>query len=553
MHLPHYLVHRASGYTFRLVVPSHLRAALGRTSVKHALHTHDPRRAQAWALVLANRYRHAFELLGSNGTMSDRDKLLRQLTGKTAAEIDEIGRVAPDDGTERRTPSPRPERQDPDQVMAEAFGLDSAGGSKPYTLRRDAATGNVVEMSSDGPDDHARMMEAIRATAPVQAAATPAVMPSVDDMRPTGAPPPGVVSITLKDAADKYLATLVGKDIHPSDKKMNQTRAKLVLDFLAYTTSPKIKLYSLRRDHCAGFHARLRQVLEENTAGNKMLWLSGFFEWAQTSGYYPRGADHNPATGFSNQSEAERLASRARGWESFDRQQLRTIFDAANFVRLPLAHSRWIVLLALYTGARSNELAYLELPDIKKMEGLDLWVLDFNIRGKFKSVKNRYSDRRTPIHPDLIGLGLLERVDALKAQGEIRLFPESNLKVQNGPASATGTAFSRLLVQLGIEPRFGKIGIHSLRDTVITELDEADVPLDKQEAYSGHVITGQKSTQKTDHKEAYSSKSARVAANLAKDCHPPLNWAQAGVVDIAAIKPLLFETKQPNPRHVRKR
>ena len=238
---------------------------------------------------------------------------------------------------------------------------------------------------------------------------------------------------------------------------------------------------------------------------------------------------------------------------NFEHDQLRTIFSAANFETMPLVRNRWIVLLALYTGARSNELAFLELPDIKQMEGSTLWVFDFNILGEFKSLKNDDSDRLTPIHPDLIALGLLERVATLKQQGQTRLFPEANLAVQNGPASATQKAFSRLLVQLRIKPRFGRIGIHSLRDTVIQTMDDADVPLDKQEAYCGHVVSGQRSTQKTDHKEAYSTKSARVAANLAAACHPALNWAQAGVVDIAAIKPLLFETNARKARHVRKR
>ncbi|WP_057667465.1 site-specific integrase [Stenotrophomonas koreensis] len=559
MRLPHYLIYRPSGYAFRLVVPAHLRATLGRSSVKHALNTHDPRMAQAWALVLANRYRHAFQVLGSNGTMGNTDKLLRQLTGKTTAEIDEIGRVVPDDGADRRTPSFRNESQDPSQALAEALGLDADGGGKTYTLRRDPSTGQVVEMSSDGPDDHARLLEAIQATAPIRAA-TPAALPQLADILPKAGPPSGVQPITLEAAAEQYLTYLASKDLPPNQQKTRGARVRAVRHFLAYvrpkTTTAKAsasraKLYDIGRVECAGFHAVKSRTVLENTAGNYMLWLAGFFEWAQVSGYYPQG--DNPAKGFGGQSKKNKRESRARGWEPFDQDQLRTIFSPANFERMPLAHSRWLVLLALYTGARSNELAYLELPDIRQMEGSSLWVFDFNIRGEFKSTKNEDSDRLTPIHPNLIALGLLERVEALKAQGEVRLFPETNLTVQNGPASATGKAFSRLLQQLRIKPRFGKIGIHSLRDTVIQTMDDADVPLDKQEAYCGHVISGTRSTQKTDHKEAYSSKTTRVAANLAAACHPALDWAKAGVVDVAAIRPLLFEVKTPNPRHIRRR
>lgn len=41
-----------------------------------------------------------------------------------------------------------------------------------------------------------------------------------------------------------------------------------------------------------------------------------------------------------------------------------------------------------------------------------------------KSLKNINSQRQMPIHPELIKLGFLKYVEALKANGQERLFPE---------------------------------------------------------------------------------------------------------------------------------
>ena len=59
--LPRYLVQNPSGFYFRIIIPKHLRPLYGRTVIKRTLRTHDARTAQAWALVLADRYAQAFQ------------------------------------------------------------------------------------------------------------------------------------------------------------------------------------------------------------------------------------------------------------------------------------------------------------------------------------------------------------------------------------------------------------------------------------------------------------------------------------------------------------
>ncbi len=75
----------------------------------------------------------------------------------------------------------------------------------------------------------------------------------------------------------------------------------------------------------------------------------------------------------------------------------------------------WIPLIALYTGCRLNEIAQMEINDIKKSEeGIDLFLIT-DLGDERKKLKNRNSKRLIPIHPVLIKLGFLDFFEKVKA------------------------------------------------------------------------------------------------------------------------------------------
>ena len=90
--------------------------------------------------------------------------------------------------------------------------------------------------------------------------------------------------------------------------------------------------------------------------------------------------------------------------------------------------------------------------DVGPDEDTGIAVLDINNLAEDKTTKSDASIRKIPIHPDLLALGLLDRVEARKAAGETRLFP-GNLLTQNGPAASTSKAFQVALKAWGIAPR----------------------------------------------------------------------------------------------------
>jgi integrase len=91
----------------------------------------------------------------------------------------------------------------------------------------------------------------------------------------------------------------------------------------------------------------------------------------------------------------------------------------------------WLPFLALYTGARLEELGQLRLTDVREEDGIPFLAIEL---GDGKRLKTRSSRRRIPIHPDLIRLGFLTFVESRRALPEdasvqrsanhARLFPE---------------------------------------------------------------------------------------------------------------------------------
>lgn len=82
----------------------------------------------------------------------------------------------------------------------------------------------------------------------------------------------------------------------------------------------------------------------------------------------------------------------------------------------------WAPLIGLFTGAREGEICQLHLNDIAYDEECKTWVIEFAPGGD-KRLKNKYSERITPIHKTLIDLGFLKYVEQMRARGETQLFP----------------------------------------------------------------------------------------------------------------------------------
>ena len=111
----------------------------------------------------------------------------------------------------------------------------------------------------------------------------------------------------------------------------------------------------------------------------------------------------------------------------FTAQELSSLFDTKNYETRKLPHTFWPPLIALYTGARCNEIAQLYLDDIVNDDSQhpERWRIMIRIGpGRTdQRLKNKFSVRSIPVHQRLIDLGFLDYLNDVRSLGFERVFP----------------------------------------------------------------------------------------------------------------------------------
>lgn len=170
--------------------------------------------------------------------------------------------------------------------------------------------------------------------------------------------------------------------------------------------------------------------------------------------------------------------------EPFSLDQLRAVFSEKNGLFENTTsiggggyHARiWMPLLALYSGARLDEIGSLTINDIK-----DKPVPHFCIR----QAKTHSSIREVPLHPKLVELGFLRYVAAVRRAGHVSLWPLLRTESATAsPSETLGKWFNRFIhVKLGF-PR--NVVFHSFRHTFKDLCRDALIPRDVHHALTGH-------------------------------------------------------------------
>jgi len=122
----------------------------------------------------------------------------------------------------------------------------------------------------------------------------------------------------------------------------------------------------------------------------------------------------------------------------------------------------WSPYLALYHGARLEELCQLRVVDIKTEAGTGIIYLDIHGRDGRK-VKTQSSERKVPLHPGLVQLGFMQYVESQREAGAEMLFSELKQDTHGAWSGAWSKWFGRHLRAIGITDR--RLTFHSLRHT----------------------------------------------------------------------------------------
>lgn len=413
-------------YHFRLVVPSDLQGSIGKRVIKRSLGTKDPAQAKLCAYVLGARYAQAFaEARGRDGMGRGKDDPLAGLRG---------------------------------------FEIEPRGDS--YAIK------------TDGTDsDNAAALKALDALIKPRAFPTGWL-----DLKARPEPPAGEPAPTLDDAFQTY-AEVEARNLRPDTW---QQRERAFKSFLGFVGKAKW-VTEITRPMAAKWATELQRTgLTKRYVANQVSHVAQLFEAQIRAGHLPDG--YNPVKGVVTLKASDKKLIRAsgRGWEPFELDQLKRIFDPENFKRATQQHTRWGALIGLYSGARVAEVAQIHLRDFVELDGIKCVYLTDDNDGA--SLKNEQSRRLVPLHPDLLALGLWERVERLRGAGEDRLFPGMKIDGKSGAGNAISKGFSYLLNRLDIKARRaeGTVGFHSLRKNVIQQLQGTSLPAERRRALVGH-------------------------------------------------------------------
>lgn len=204
--------------------------------------------------------------------------------------------------------------------------------------------------------------------------------------------------------------------------------------------------------------------------------------------------EHNPARG-TQIKDTRRPREKRR---EFDAPALGAIFGSAIYAADERPYGGageaafWLPLLALYTGARINELCQLHPGDVAR-EGYtdakgkpqEAWVIRIeHDAAKGQRVKTEGSERRIPVHPDLLKLGFVKYAEAQA------LKPLLFDKLSMGPketrlAGNWGRWFARYMRKIcGVTDE--RMTFHSFRHTFKHHMRQCQVPKDVNDALTGH-------------------------------------------------------------------
>ena len=166
----------------------------------------------------------------------------------------------------------------------------------------------------------------------------------------------------------------------------------------------------------------------------------------------------------------------------------------------PNRHCNFLVpLIMLFTGARVNEVCQLHISDVQRVRDREkdeyFWIFDFNsdececcTAEQRKSIKNKSSHRKIPVHPSLLEIGLIRYRNILQKRGETRLFPKNNFQTKGGWSGSFSHWWNvTYLPKLGLKNlKNRKTDTHTFRHTCLNKMKQNGTEEGLAMEYAGH-------------------------------------------------------------------
>lgn len=296
---------------------------------------------------------------------------------------------------------------------------------------------------------------------------------------------------SYRDQSDciRYLLEVFGENYFITD--IDYSKVRKIKNMLQNTPSNRNKLQLTRGLSLA------QQVEAKDTYDLKVMsisninkylgYMSALFNWAMQNKY----VSENPFKGMKLKQKKKDIKR-----NPFKKEQVQVILNALSKMDTskPLAKTRyWAAMIAIYTGARLNEVASLTPDDIR--EDKETGILYFNITDEeeSKKIKTEAGKRVVPVHSNLIELGFLEYIkharEVIGKRPKVGEHPTRLLYqltyTDAGWGRKIGSWFNGTLLP-ELELKTNKTTLHSLRHSFITSLNNAGVEPSTIKSLVGH-------------------------------------------------------------------
>jgi len=503
-----YLYRHPSSYIFRIRVPTDLQSNIGKAELRYSLQTGRIGEARYRARYMAAQVQTVFRKIRNGGKMAELtpeeiNRLLRDFAKEVLSDYEDMK-------THREKPASA------DEIEGNAFGYDCmrdemqeqlarADYRKAYrlvdnlleekgiTLDRDSASyrklcremlkiqidlneelesrewGNYGGGAGSGGISGQRsfLFEDTHQDQDKGKLLSEVIQHLIDENRSTGVwtaksessvvPALELFKEIVGDLPIKTIDRQMISDYHSKLKRLPPNRDK----------DPRYRGKSVAQLLC--MNPPPEKTVSEGTIRNSISRVVAIFNHAENHGLI----DTNPAKGLKIGRKVKKEKEKRA---PFDRKDLDALFGSSDYIEdtMSKGYMFWTPVLALFTGARLNELAQLHLEDIKQGDGV--WFLDINDDGPTKQIKTVSSRRKVPLHPFIIEeLNLPGYVERLRKEGNDRLFPDLSYSPKGGYGKSVSRWFnSKYKVECGIvrEPDGPMKDFHSFRTTFSTHLGQ---------------------------------------------------------------------------------
>ncbi len=516
-----YLLIRDSGYYFRLVIPARLRPFIERRELKYALRTHDKTTAKRRAARLAALLHEAFQTMDRRELTPSRIReLVHRELGQWLKNHKEFELDLPVSSTEEAEQMARAHEHMAQQyrlaIATRDFGIVQETALELLTEQGVNIPKPLLNPLAIPPCDAEDTLRLYRRVARELSEASAYLFDALAD-RNRGITGYGINSLVTpidKEVEESPLLSALWESYSHSkqvkgdwkesttagqqatfkefldvvgDVPVNDVGRDSILSFLqALQHLPKGSLKEYKDkpvSELLGMEISQRDRRSSRTVSEALLRISSFFKWCNKQ---ERVITSDPTDGIT-------FKSHSTSRDPYTASDLEKLFHSTAYKQGTLRKSwqYWMPLLALYTGARQNELAQLTLKDIIEIDGV--LAFDINDSELGQSVKTDAGFRQVPVHKALIDIGFHDYVESLRTKGESRLFPDLSKGVRRWGQSVSqwwnrdDANIKGYMLSCGVDKAGGRKVFHSFRNTVITQLlREAKVPLNEVQFLVGH-------------------------------------------------------------------